>query len=71
MAHYGREHSVKPPDEVLVHIRRRSEAADRDWAAEYTDRVFWPEGVALGHERGDEVQTLVVNRIWWQNVTSA
>lgn len=71
LAHYVREHSVKPPDKVLVHIRRRSEAADRDRVAEYTDRVFWPEGVALGHERGDEVETLVVDHVWWQKVTSA
>jgi hypothetical protein len=71
LAHYVREHSVKPPDEVLVHIRRRYEAADRGWAAEYADRVFLPEGVAFDHERGDEVETLVVDRVWWQKVTSA
>jgi hypothetical protein len=49
LAHYVREHSVKLPDEVLSHVRRRyeeMEPLDVDWSAEYKDRVFWPEGAA-------------------------
>ncbi len=51
LAHYVREHSVKLPDEVLAHVRRRYDEVetldvDRDWSTEYPDRVFWPEGFA-------------------------
>jgi hypothetical protein len=52
LAHYVREHSVKLPDEVLAHVRRRyneveSLDGDRDWSIEYTDDVLlWPEGFA-------------------------
>ena len=52
LAHYVREHSVKLPDEVLAHIRRRCDEVetldvDREWSAEYTDEVLlWPEGAA-------------------------
>ena len=52
LAHYVREHSVKLPDDVLAHVRRRYDEAetpevDRDWSAEYTDDVLlWPAGAA-------------------------
>ena len=71
LAHYVREHSVKPPEEVLVHISRHLEGAGRDWAAEYADRAFSPEGVTLFHESDAEVETLEVDRAWWRKVTSA
>jgi hypothetical protein len=72
LAHYVREHAVKPPDEVLVHIRRRYEGANRDWSAEYAGRVFWPEGVACHRVEGDgEPERLAVDSVWWQKVTSA
>ena len=49
-AHYVREHSVKLPDEVLAHIRRRHAElgpleVDHDWSAGYTDGAdLKPEG---------------------------
>jgi hypothetical protein len=72
LGHYVREHSVKPPEEVLVHIRRHLEGAPRDWTAEYGDRVFWPEGVDFHRFEGDgEPERLAVDSVWWQKVTNA
>ena len=83
LAHYVREHSVKPPEEVINHIRRRYDEAESldpagDWSTEYEDRVFWPEGAELPADalayferHPDEIETLVVDFDWWRTVTSA
>jgi len=72
LAHYVREHSVKPPEEVLAHIRRRSEGGNRDWPAEYAGRVFWPEVGSCQRLEGEgEPERLEVDSVWWQKVTSA
>jgi hypothetical protein len=69
LAHYIREHSVKLPNEVLAHVRRRYDEVDsldvdRDWSAEYTDGVLlWPEGFADIREHSAELPDEVVAHI--------
>ena len=80
---YVREHSVKPPEEVLAHIRHRYDQVESldvsgDGCADDDDRVFVHEGAELpdavrayfeGHP--DEMETVVVDYDWWAKLTSA
>lgn len=77
LAHYVREHSVRLPDEVLSHVRRRhdelrSHDLNRDLSVKYAGRAFWPDYAADRNRRhrDGEVETLVVvDRDWWPTVT--
>lgn len=78
LAHYVRDHSVKLPDEVLAHVRRRYDEAESldvkcDGSAWPSNGVrLWPEGFAdhvLEHPDGLSAEFLAEVRLHAEEMT--